>query len=189
MVHHMVPYLNDSILMNELTENFMNRLLFPVLQLSTSRSVTFSAGFRPRKILIGKLLDVTYMIGLRIGEEMARTHLTHLSSAFFSAFDKVYDEEGKTLPCQDEQDALKELQQVLTPDLAYSCYVAFYHLMGRAHLDSNIPNLKLIKFLCSKSSANITQLATYSHLRAASSVIQGEFILKFPAFFAILSFF
>ena len=25
MIHHMIPYLNDSILMNELTENFMNR--------------------------------------------------------------------------------------------------------------------------------------------------------------------
>ena len=30
MVHHMIPFLNDSVLMNELTENFMNRLLFPV---------------------------------------------------------------------------------------------------------------------------------------------------------------
>jgi hypothetical protein len=64
--------LSDSVLMNELSDNLMNRLLFPVLQLATSRSVAFAGGWRPRKILIGKLLDVTYLIGLRIGEEMAR---------------------------------------------------------------------------------------------------------------------
>ena len=107
MVHHMIPYLNDSVLMNELTENFMNRLLFPVLQLVTSRSVTFFGGWRPRNVLLGKLLDVTYLVGLRIGEEMARTHMTSLSSAFFSAFDKVYDHEGKSLVSDEEQDALK----------------------------------------------------------------------------------
>ena len=168
MAHHMVPYLNDSILMNELTENFMNRLLFPVLQLVTSRSVTFSGGWRPRKVLLGKLLDVTYLIGLRIGEEMARTHLTPLISAFFSAFDKVYDEEGKSLSSEEEQDALKELQEVLNPEFANACYVAFYHLMGRAHLDMTIPNLKLLKFLCSRYPGSPMMLATFAHLRPAA---------------------
>ena len=169
MVHHMLPFLNDSVLMNELTENFMNRLLFPVLQMATSRSVTFSGGWRPRKVLLGKLLDVTYLIGLRIGEEMARTHLTPLSSAFFSAFDKVYDEDGKPLVSDEQQDALKELQEVLTPDFSYACYVAFYHLMGRAHLDLTIPNLKLLKFLCSRYSGQNFMLATFAHLRPTAS--------------------
>ena len=121
-----------------------------MLQLVTSRSITFSGGARPRQVLLGKLLDVTYLIGLRIGEEMARSNLTPLSSAFFSAFDKVYEDDGKVLETSEEMDALKDLQQVLTPDFAYSCYVAFYHLMGRAHLDLNIPNLRLIKVLCSR---------------------------------------
>ncbi len=39
MVHHIIPYLSDTILMNELADNLMNRLLFPVLQLVTSRYV------------------------------------------------------------------------------------------------------------------------------------------------------
>ena len=52
-------------------------------------------------------MDVTYLVGLRIGEDMARTHMTSLSSAFFSAFDKVYDQEGKALTSDEEQDALK----------------------------------------------------------------------------------
>lgn len=173
MIHHMIPYLNDAVLMNELIENFMNKLLFPVLQLVTSRSVTFSGGAKPRQVLLGKLLDVTYLIGLRIGEEMARSNLSPLSSAFFSAFDKVYDDSGKVLESQEEQDALKDLQQVLTPDFAYACYVAFYHLMGRAHLDLSIPNLRLIKVLCSRVSSNASSsfvVATFSHLRSSTTM-------------------
>ena len=54
MVHQMIPLLSDSVLMNELADNFMSRLLFPVLQLATSRSVTFSGGYRPRRSLLGK---------------------------------------------------------------------------------------------------------------------------------------
>ena len=174
MIHHMIPYLNDAVLMNELIENFMNKLLFPVLQLVTSRSVIFSGGAKPRQVLLGKLLDVTYLIGLRIGEEMARSNLSPLSSAFFSAFDKVYDDSGKVLESQEEQDALKDLQQVLTPDFAYACYVAFYHLMGRAHLDLSIPNLRLIKVLCSRvcltNASSSIIVATFSHLRSSTTM-------------------
>ena len=71
----------------------------------------------------------------------------------------------------EEIDALKELQEILTPDFAYGCYVAFYHLMGRAHLDMSIPNLKLLKLLCSRCSAGqlpVSMLATFAHLRPTS---------------------
>ena len=126
-------------------------LLFTVLQLSTSRSVIFYGGPKPRKNLLGKLLDVAYLIGLRIGEDMARTCLSALCAAFFGAFDKIYDSDGNVLEeCEEENDAIHELTQVLTPDFAFSCYVAFYHLIGRAHLDMCIPNLNVIKLICSR---------------------------------------
>ena len=77
LVHHMIPYLSsDSVLMNELSDGLLARVLFPVLQVATSRCLIFTGGWRPRNILIYKLLDVVYLIGLRIGEEMARLHLT-----------------------------------------------------------------------------------------------------------------
>ena len=77
LVHHMIPYLSsDSVLMNELSDGLLARVLFPVLQVATSRCLVFSGGWRPRNNLIYKLLDVVYVIGLRIGEEMARVHLT-----------------------------------------------------------------------------------------------------------------
>ena len=45
-------------------------------------------------------------------------------------------------------DMLFELSQVLIPELAYDIYVTFYHLVGRAHLDSNVPNLDLVQSAC-----------------------------------------
>jgi hypothetical protein len=45
-------------------------------------------------MLAFKLLDSVYVIGLRIGEEMARNLLTALCSDFFAAFDKVHLEES-----------------------------------------------------------------------------------------------
>ncbi len=36
----------------------------------------------------------------------------------------------------------------MTPELAYSAYVAFYNLFGRAHLDGNIMNLESVRALC-----------------------------------------
>lgn len=50
----------------------------------------FSGGWQQRQMLAFKLLDAVYMIGLRIGEEMARSILTELCSGIFSAFDKVH---------------------------------------------------------------------------------------------------
>jgi WD repeat-containing protein 81 len=89
LLHHIIPYLSDSVLMNELPDNILANVLFPALQIATSRTAAFSGGGRARKSLVYKFLDVVYMIGLRIGEEMARSHLTPLCSAFFASFDKV----------------------------------------------------------------------------------------------------
>lgn len=99
-----------------------------------------------------------------------RSHLTALGSAFFSAFEKVYDEEGNFLVSEEQHDALKELKEVLTPDLAYACYVAFYHLMGRAHLDLGLRNLEVIKILCSRVQPQPMLVATFAHMRTSSSL-------------------
>ena len=181
LVHHVIPYLSsDSVLMNELSDGLLARVLFPFVQIATSRSLIFTGGWKPRKILIYKLLDVVYLIGLRIGEEMARAHLTPICSALLAAFDKAYDPCGKPLkadlytPEEEENGGINhssstmllELSQVLVPDLAYDAYVTFYHLVGRAHLDSNIPNLDLIQILClSFNETHAVRPATFAHFR------------------------
>ena len=65
LVHHILPYLSDSVLMNELPDNIMANVLFPALQIATSRTANFSGGAAARKTLLYKCLDVVYMIGLR----------------------------------------------------------------------------------------------------------------------------
>jgi hypothetical protein len=70
--------------------NKVSNSSFLVLELITNSGVVFSGGWQQRQMLAYKLLDSVYMIGLRIGEEMARSILTELCSDFFSAFDKVH---------------------------------------------------------------------------------------------------
>ncbi len=121
------------------------------------------------------MLDLTYLIGLRIGEEMSRTHLGPLCSAFFSGFDKATREmlnfpsvqishsylvllqvcpivDQSALGDVGEGDPARavsaELAGALTPELAYSAYVAFYNLLGRAHLEASILNMETVRALC-----------------------------------------
>ena len=148
LTHHIIPYLSDSVLMNELPDNIVANVLIPALQIATSRTASFSGGAVARKTLLYKCLDVIYMVGLRIGEEMARSHLSQFSSAFFSSFDKVWDSTGRQLKISDNETAPSLLSEALDSELAYAAYIAFYNLMGRSHLEDSIINLGVIRNLC-----------------------------------------
>ena len=52
-----LPLLSDTVLTNELPH-----LLVPLLQVVTTRRVTFTGGARPRLVLLNKLLDTNYMV-------------------------------------------------------------------------------------------------------------------------------
>ena len=142
ILQRVIPLLSDTVLMQELA-NLLAHLLLPLLQVATSRRAVFSGGAQPRALLLLRLLDLAYLMGLRIGEEMARTHLTPLVTGFFSAFDKLHLEEEK-------DPALETLAQVLSPSTAYSAYVAFYNLLGGAFLDQNVANIDRIKAVCKR---------------------------------------
>ena len=148
LTRHIIPYLSDSVLMNELPDNIVANVLIPVLQIATSRSVSFIGGAPVRKMLLYKCLDVIYLIGLRIGEEMARSHLSQFSSAFFSSFDKVWDAGGRQLKISVDDSTSSVLSETLDSELAYAAYIAFYNLMGRMHLEESIINLGVIRSLC-----------------------------------------
>jgi len=149
MVHSSLPLLSDTVLMNELPHSILAHLLVPLLQVVTTRRVTFTGGARPRLVLLYKLLDIVYMVGLRIGEEMARTHLTPLVTGLFSSFDKLESSD------KDPDPALAQLRLVLTPSLAFSAYVCFYQLLGGSHMQANIPNLSLVRRLCVSHQATL----------------------------------
>ena len=142
IMQRVIPLFSDTVLMQELA-NLLAHLLLPLLQVATSRRTIFSGGASPRALLLLRLLDLAYLMGLRIGEEMARTHLTPLVTGFFSAFDKVHLEEEK-------DPTLETLAQVLSPSTAYSAYVAFYNLLGGAFLDEKVANIDRIKTVCKR---------------------------------------
>ena len=109
----------------------------------------FSSGPSVRSALLFKSLDLLYLLGLRIGEEMSRTHLSDLVVGFFASFSKVFEDVDETSPRGTQTIRLSlELADVLTKKLAYSVYIAFFHLLGGNHLDRTIPNIGLIKKLC-----------------------------------------
>jgi len=149
MLHSSLPLLSDTVLMNELPHSLLAHLLVPLLHVGTTRRVIFSGGARPRLVLLFKLLDTVYMMGLRIGEEMARTHLTPLVTGLFSSFDKL------ETPEQDPDPALAQLRLVLTPSLAFTAYVCFYQLLGVSHMEANITNLSLVRRLCCTHQATL----------------------------------
>ena len=127
------------------------------------------------------------MIGLRIGEEMARTHLTTIVTVIFASFDKVHmvgtpevemEVVERDRECDGEDGALNELREVLTPEVAYSSYVAFYHLLGGGHLDASLSNLELIKRLCCRHQASLNapphRPIAFSELQAVTVVNAGS---------------
>eukprot|EP00092_Neocalanus_flemingeri_P037978 GFUD01041344.1.p1 GENE.GFUD01041344.1~~GFUD01041344.1.p1 ORF type:complete len:1145 (+),score=428.61 GFUD01041344.1:479-3436(+) len=164
MLHSSLPLLSDTVIMNELPHSLLAHLLVPLLQVVTTRRVTFTGGARPRLVLLYKLLDVVYMVGLRIGEEMARTHLTPLVTGLFSSFDKLES------PDQDPDPALAQLRLVLTPSMAFSAYICFYQLLGGSHMESNIPNLPLVRRLCCSHQAS---LQGFTHRPVSFLELQG----------------
>jgi len=166
VLHAIIPLLSDSILMKEV-DNMTSHILCPVIHASTSSINLFSSGPNIRASLLYKSLDIIYLLGLRIGEEMARSHLTDLVVATFSAFSKVYDKVDSSHDSLDSDgsgshriNVTLELGQILTRKLAYSVYVPFHFLLGGQHLDSRVPNIDLIKKLCFEYQSELTNPPT-----------------------------
>ena len=73
-----------------LQESFIKEALKPLLRLVTSVTAQFPSGHSVRSLIMYKLIDVLYILGLRLGFEMTRQHLTNSLQAFFKPFDHVY---------------------------------------------------------------------------------------------------
>ena len=67
-------------------------LLLPLIKLVSSVHVSFPSGAQGRRVLCYKLIDLLYILSLRIGFEMTRQHMTFVLQKFFVAFNKVYND-------------------------------------------------------------------------------------------------
>ncbi|KAF8785971.1 WD repeat-containing protein 81-like [Argiope bruennichi] len=167
LLQHIIPYISDTTLMDHLQDLFVKDILHIVLRLISSSRLVYPGAGNSRAMVAFRILDVIYTIGLRIGFEMTRKHLSGILQKFFSCFDKVYDEKGdyKDLSdvaesalisgcCPLKHQALTEMRQTFTPEMAFLSYIPFCKLAGGFHMERTLKNDALIRNLCLQHDKN-----------------------------------
>ena len=76
--------------MCSLQDTILNEIILPLLRLTSSLSLCFPSGSHSRKIVLYRIIDVIYLIGLRIGFEMTRKQMSFVLQRFFASFDRVH---------------------------------------------------------------------------------------------------
>ena len=76
------------------------KILQPLVNVVQSCQLSFPSGAQGRAVICYKLVDVMTTIGLRIGREMAREHMTGTLQHFFVCFELVHgDRSPGAKPC------------------------------------------------------------------------------------------
>lgn len=164
MVKHVLPFLSDTTLMSQLQEVVLKNILYPLVQLASSLQHCFPRGVVSRQVLTRKIADTLYLVGLRIGFQMSRRHLSVLLRRFFASFNRAFPSGGGLSAVQhltqvpapgDKGDdrnvpdrALEEVKQVFTAELAFMTYIPLCKLAGGIYMEQTLTNHELILELC-----------------------------------------
>lgn len=89
LMRSMIPLLSEKTLMDLLQDTKVHNILHSVIRLTAS-NMRFPSGHLARSLICHKLIDVIYIIGVRIGLEMTRKHLTSTMQLFFDSFFQVH---------------------------------------------------------------------------------------------------
>lgn len=76
-----------------LQETIIKEVLGPTIKLVSSPFCHFPGSSTIRTVICHKLVDVVYVIGLRLGFEMTRNQMTGVLKDFFSSFNQVYGQQ------------------------------------------------------------------------------------------------
>ncbi|KAK3093971.1 hypothetical protein FSP39_022380 [Pinctada imbricata] len=94
LLRHILPLISDKTLMDILQDTIIKELLRPAIRIVSNINQSFPGGSTVRTIVCHKLIDVVYVIGLRLGFEMTRSHLTSVLSDFFRSFNQVHESQS-----------------------------------------------------------------------------------------------
>ncbi|KAL7044856.1 hypothetical protein ACKWTF_002080 [Chironomus riparius] len=151
LIKFVIPCLSDATIMEQMQDNILKNIIKPVIRLLNSTHFAMPSGFLARGVLARKLIDLFYVLTLRIGTEIAREHLCipHLQR-FFLIFDKAYgfDDPNDSNPEELREKGLEELKEVFTPSLAHAVYLPFVRQFGENTMKQTVKNLMLVLNLC-----------------------------------------
>jgi WD repeat-containing protein 81 len=151
LMKFVIPCLSDATIMEHLQDNVLKNIIKPVIRFLNSTHFVMPSGFLARSVLARKLIDLFYVLTIRIGSEIAREYLCipHLQR-FFLIFDRAYGIEDPNDSNAEElrEKGLDELKEVFTPSLAHSAYSSFIKLIGDPIMKQTVKNLSLILNLC-----------------------------------------
>lgn len=71
----LIPCLSDSVIMDQMHDTILKNIIHPVIRLIASTGSIMPNGFLTRNVCARKLLDLIYVLAVRIGPEMTKEYL------------------------------------------------------------------------------------------------------------------
>ncbi|EDS31938.1 conserved hypothetical protein [Culex quinquefasciatus] len=156
LVKCLIPFLNDSTVMEQLQDFLLRSIIHPIVRLLESTKFVMPSGFLARSVLAGKLIDTLYVISIRIGREMTREHIcVPALQRFFLIFEKAFgnNDHLRELIHNAPQNpirvkALEEIRDVFSASLAYTSFLPFLNYLGQQEMSQTLKNMGLILNMC-----------------------------------------
>ncbi|XP_034242666.1 WD repeat-containing protein 81 isoform X2 [Thrips palmi] len=91
LLRHIIPYMTDNTLMDQLQDVILKTILHPSVRLLSTTRMAYPSGWAARMAVTTKFCDALYLLSLRLGREMTHRHLAVPAlQRFFLTFSKAH---------------------------------------------------------------------------------------------------
>ncbi|GAA50868.1 probable inactive serine/threonine-protein kinase lvsG, partial [Clonorchis sinensis] len=164
LLHQFLAYIPDSTLSDYLRDSTLQDILHKSIRISGRLDSPFPCGSVGRLAVLYRVIDCIYVVGMRVGFEMTRTHMTSLFQVFFALFDRV-------AALNEQEKSRKPTGETTTeqPNNESSCTTGDFESIGDTGTDqfpsapsSNLPpklNPDVLMELCETFTNDLARLA------------------------------